>query len=211
MRITDITKTKKGFNALFTQDGFLFSVGDMLLYQENIKIGSCFSEQELDCLMQKSQTAKAVEKAYSLLSYRMHSRKELYDKLRKFYEQDCALFAVDKMEGLGLVNDRVFAQLKGEYLLNVKKTSLCHIKLKLQSLGIDKEIIEEVISDFEIDSQSQDILRLLKSKYASKLETPQKVIQSLMRKGFKYSDIKQAFEELHLSVDEDFQTDYNEE
>ena len=40
------------------------------------------------------------------------------------------------MEELGLVDDYVFAQLKAEYLLNVKKASISHIKLKLQSLGI---------------------------------------------------------------------------
>ena len=210
IKITDITKTKKGFNALFTADGFLFSVDDLLLINEKITIGSCFSQQELDCIMKKSQTVKAVEKAYQLLSFRMHGAKELYNKLCKFYDPDCSLKAVEKMEELGLVDDYVFAQLKAEYLLNVKKASISHIKLKLQSLGIERDVIQQVLADFDDDAQQEELLYLLKGSYSQKLSKPEKVVQSLLRKGFKFRDIKQAFDTLGLSTRSDLREDYEE-
>ena len=202
IKITDITKTKKGFNALFADEEFLFSVDDVVLYRNNIQIGSCFTRQELACISKQSQDAKAVDKAYTLLSGRMHSKKELYDKLLRKFEPESARYAVDKMEELDLIDDSVFAQMKAEYLLNVKKQSLSAVKLKLASLGIDKDIIDSVLSSFELDNQIDEISSLLQSKYRSKLSSPEKVVASLLRKGFKYGEIKQAFNNLNINLQE---------
>ena len=168
IKITDITKTKKGFNALFADEEFLFSVDDVVLYRNNIQIGSCFTRQELACISKQSQDAKAV----------------------------------DKMEELDLIDDSVFAQMKAEYLLNVKKQSLSAVKLKLASLGIDKDIIDSVLLNFELDNQIDEISSLLQSKYRSKLSSPEKVVASLLRKGFKYGEIKQAFNNLNINLQE---------
>lgn len=202
IKITDITKTKKGLNALFADDEFLFSVDDIVLYRNNIQIGSCFTQQELACISKQSQDTKAVDKAYTLLSTRMHSRKELYDKLLRKFEPENARYAVDKMTELGLVDDAVFAQLKAEYLLNVKRQSLSAIRLKLSSLGIDKDIIDSVLLNFELDNQIDDITRLLQTKYRSKLSAPDKVVASLLRKGFKYGEIRQALDNLNINLQE---------
>lgn len=202
IKITDITKTKKGFNALFSDEQFLFSVDDVVLYRNNIQIGSCFTRQELACISRQSQDAKAVDKAYMLLSSRMHSKKELYDKLLRKFEPESARYAVNKMEELSLVDDAAFAQMKAEYLLNVKKQSVSAIRLKLISLGIDKNIIDSVLLNFELDSQVADISSLLQTKYRSKLSTPEKVVASLLRKGFRYGEIKQAFDNLNINLQE---------
>ena len=202
IKITDITRTKKGFNALFAGEEFLFSVDDVVLYKNNIQIGSCFTQQELACISKQSQDTKAVDKAYALLSSRMHSRKELYDKLLRKFEPENACYAVNKMEELGLVDDATFAQMKAEYLLNVKKQSFSAIKMKLASLGIDKDIIDSVLLSFELDNQTDDITRLLQTKYSSKLSQPEKVVASLLRKGFKYGEIKQAMNNLQIDLQE---------
>ena len=202
IKITDITKTKKGFNALFSDEQFLFSVDDVVLYRNNIQIGSCFTRQELACISRQSQDAKAVDKAYVLLTSRMHSKKELYDKLLRKFEPESARYAVNKMEELSLVDDAAFAQMKAEYLLNVKKQSFSAIRLKLISLGIDKNIIDSVLLNFELDSQVADISSLLQTKYRSKLSTPEKVVASLLRKGFRYGEIKQAFDNLNINLQE---------
>ncbi len=202
IKITDITRTKKGFNALFAEDEFLFSVDDVVLYRNNIQIGSCFTQQELACISRQSQDAKAVDKAYTLLSGRMHSKKELYDKLLRKFEPENARYAVDKMEQLGLIDDAAFAQMKAEYLLNIKKQSLSAIRLKLTGLGIDKDIIDSVLLNFELDNQIDDITRLLQTKYMSRLSAPDKVVASLLRKGFKYGEIKRAFDNLNINLQE---------
>lgn len=202
VKITDITKTKKGFNAIFVDGEFLVSVDDMVLYQNNLKVGSCLTQQELACVLKESQNRKAVDKCYTLLSYRMHSKKELYDKLCRTFDSETAKYAVEKMQELNLVNDEEFANLKAEYLLNVKKNSISAVKMKLSTLGIDKDIINSVLLNFEIDNQIDDIVNLLKTKYSSKLSQPKKVMASLIRKGFRYGEIKSAMNIIGIDLQE---------
>ena len=200
--ITDITRTKKGYNALFAGDEFLFSVDDVVLYQNNIHTGSCLSQQELGCISKQSTNAKAVDKCYTYLSARMHSKKELYDKLCRHYDSDTARYAVNKMEELELVDDYAFAQMKAEYLLNVKKQSFSATKAKLASLGVDKYIIDSVLLSFGPEDQTEDIIHLLQTRYSRKLSQPQKVVASLVRKGFRYREIKQAMDYLDIDLQE---------
>ncbi|MBQ9845970.1 MAG: regulatory protein RecX [Oscillospiraceae bacterium] len=202
--ITDITKTKKGLNALFTDNGFLFSVDDMLLAQYKIEIGSCFSQQELTLLYEKSNTNKAVQKAYSLLSCRSHSRRELFTKLCRNFDEDCAEAACDKLENLGLINDGEYCRAKAEYLITVKKCSLGETRAKLLTLGINKDIIECCIATYDSDTQAENLRYIIEKKYASKLDNPQKVIAALMRKGFSYGDIKSALRSLEIETEDEY-------
>ena len=202
--ITDITKTKKGLNALFSENGFLFSVDDMLLAQYKIKTGSCFSQQELTLLYEKSNTNKAVQKAYNLLSYRSHSRRELYTKLCRNFDSDCAETACNKMENLGLINDEEYCKAKAEYLINVKKCSLGETRAKLLTLGINKDIIESCIELYDSDVQAENLRYIIEKKYYSKLDQPQKVIAALMRKGFSYSDIKSALRSMEIETEDEY-------
>lgn len=204
IKITDITKTKKGYNALFSEGEFLFSVDDMILIQQKIEIGSCFTQQELTFILEKSQTSRAIQKSYNLLSFRAHSQKELRDKLLKSFDSECSQKATEKMVALGLVNDEEYCKAKAEYLINSKKTSLSHTKLKLLTLGIDKDIIEYCLEEYSQDNQDESLDKLLRSKYQSKLSQPQKVFQSLIRKGFRHTDIKAALHRLEIEIEEEF-------
>ncbi|MBR5805820.1 MAG: RecX family transcriptional regulator, partial [Oscillospiraceae bacterium] len=85
---------------------------------------------------------------------------------------------------------------------NVKKQSLSAIRLKLSALGIDKDIIDSVLLNFELDSQIDNISSLLQTKYRSRLSTPDKVVASLLRKGFKYGEIKRALNNLNIDLQE---------
>ena len=176
----------------------------MLLIQEKITIGSCFTQQELSLLYEKSTTTKAVSKAYSLLSYRSHSRRELYDKLCRNFDSQCAGAACDKMEELGLINDDEYCKSKAEYLINVKKCSLGETRAKLLTLGINKDIIECCMDLYDEETQAENLRILIEKKYRSKLDNPQKVIAALMRKGFGYREIKSALNQLEIETEDDY-------
>jgi len=176
-----------------------------MLIQEKIEIGSCFTQQELTLLYQKSATNKAVQKAYNLLSYRSHSRKELYTKLCRTFDSDCAVAACDRMEDMGLVNDEEYCKAKAEYLITVKKCSLGETRLKLLTLGINKDIIECCIESYSEDTQAENLLHLLQTKYRTKLAEPQKVIAALMRKGYRYGEICAALKSLDIETEDENQ------
>lgn len=200
--ITDIRRTKKGHNALFSRRGFLFSVDDLELEHSDLHIGSCLTQQELSCVAARSENSKAVEKCYTLLSYRPHGKRELYNKLLKYFDGDTARYAVDKMEELSLIDDEAFAAAKAEYLLCTKGASLAAVRAKLLSLGIDREVTDRVLSRFGIDSQVEEIVNLINKKYASKLSRPDKVAASLQRKGFKPGEIRRAMRQIDIEIQE---------
>ena len=176
----------------------------MLLAQYKIKTGSCFSQQELTLLYEKSNTNKAVQKAYNLLSYRSHSRRELYTKLCRNFDSDCAEAACDKMEEYGLINDEEYCKAKAEYLINVKKCSLGETRAKLLTLGINKDIIESCIELYDSDVQAENLRHIIEKKYYSKLDQPQKVMAALMRKGFSCSDIKSALRSMEIETEDEY-------
>ena len=202
IEITDITTTKRGLNALFCKNGFLFSVDDMVLYRNDIHIGSCFTRQELDCIYKQSETAKAVDKCYTLLSFRMHSSKELVDKLSKKFDRDTAVSAVEKMLRQGLVDDEKFALLKAEYMLNIKKYSPRQAVAKLGLLGIDRETAQRAVNAYRPEDMPARIARLIEKKYISKISQPEKIVASLVRKGYNYSDIKAALNLINIDLQE---------
>ena len=94
-----------------------------------------------------------------------------------------------------------FAQAKAEYMLNVKKYSLATVRARLSALGIDKEVIEGVLLNFDIDNQIDEIVSIITKKYVSKLSTPEKVVAAMLRKGFKYGEIRRALGKIDIDVD----------
>ncbi len=206
-KITDITKTKKGFNALFVNGEFLFSVDDMALIKYKIKIGSSFTKGELDCVSKTAQTSKAVNKCFDYLSRRSHSKKELKTKLLKYYDEETADKAIERVQDLGYIDDEAFANMMAKHMLEIKKASKMITKQKLRQLGIDKDIIDGVLLQFGEDNQIENIKTQLLKKYKNKMDDKQKVIASLLRKGFNISDIKSAIKIIEEDFEDDFYTD----
>ena len=86
-------------------------------------------------------------------------------------------------------------------MINVKNSSLMGTKMKLLSLGIDKDIVDNVLLNFD-ESQEDTIRGIIEKKYASKLVTPEKVVAALMRKGFKYGEIKRVLEQFDIQTED---------
>lgn len=165
-----------------------------------IKDGTDIDENEWDELVSLINYKKAVDKCYDLLSRRDHSVKELRQKLIRTVDENSAEKAINKMIDFGYLDDEKYAQKLLDYLVNCKNMSKSFIKQEMYKRGIPAEIINTILNDVEIDNVSS-IVELLNTKYKNKLNAENgydKVIASLMRKGFSYSDIKLAFEEIEL-------------
>ncbi len=160
-----------------------------------ISDGTEISEEEWEELLKEINYKKALNKCADLLSRRDHSVKELKTKLLRTVDEQSAQKAVDRYIEAGYLDDYKYCERLVEYLFNVKKYSLNHVKQECYKRGISQSILNEIISDYDVD-QTDVIVELLKSKYSSKLDAEngkQKVIQALIRKGFLYSDISNAF------------------
>lgn len=163
-----------------------------------IKDGTEIDEAEWEALVDAINYKKAINKCYDLLSRRDHSVKELKTKLMRTSDEKNSQRAIDRMLELGYLDDEKYARELLNHLINSKKMSLPFIKQEMFKRGVPSEIISEVLSETEIDNVSS-ITELIMGKYRNKLNAEngkEKVIAALMRKGFSYSDIKSAFEDL---------------
>ena len=159
------------------------------------KDGTEITQEEWESLTDSIYYKKAVDKCYDLLSRRDHSVKELKTKLLRTVDEKNADKAIEKMLELGYLDDEKYARNLVKYLAQTRNMSKNHIKQEMFKRGIPNEIINLVMDDYEFDNVSC-VVDLILTKYRNKLNNEdgnKKVIASLMRKGFSYSDIKNAF------------------
>ena len=159
------------------------------------KDGTEITQEEWESLTDSIYYKKAVDKCYDLLSRRDHSVKELKTKLLRTVDEKNADKAIEKMLELGYLDDEKYARNLVKYLAQTRNMSKNHIKQEMFKRGIPNEIINSVLDDYEFDNVSC-VVDLILTKYRNKLNNEdgnKKVIASLMRKGFSYSDIKNAF------------------
>lgn len=198
-----IIKHQKGRGTkvhLLIDDEYVVTTDENFWYDNYIADGTEISEEEWQELLVKINYKKALNKCGDLLSRRDHSVKELRTKLLKTVDPISADKAINRYLEAGYLDDERFCRSLIDYLFNVKRYSISHVRQECYKRGVSRDIVDIALEDFEIDP-IDTIIDIINSKYSSKLEQEngkQKVIAALQRKGFYYSDIKSAFYRLEL-------------
>lgn len=142
---------------------------------------------------------KCKDCAFYYLNRKRHSKKELTEKLiKKEYDVSVAKEVADYLEEAGYIDDADYAR---RYILDavkLKKHGVVRIKRDLSIKGIDRDIIDKVIIDMDIDTDS--VLTDLIEKKAFNIDlNDEKQLNRLhgflLRRGFKYGDINDAISE----------------
>lgn len=197
MIITDIKPSKKALSCVYIDGEYAMKLDTATLRENCIKVGTELDDEELKELIEKSEYKRAKEKALWLISGRDYSKKQLADKLRKDSSAETAEEVCERMEELGLVNDESYARRYASDLLNIKKLSKRGAMYKLMEKGIDRDLCEEILDEFEVDPVEQ-LVELIDKKYADKLDDEKgrrRTVAALQRLGYSWSDIKSALSE----------------
>lgn len=150
---------------------------------------------------EKLSFEEAKEKALNLLEFRAHSRKELFDKLRRFADVSVADEVADILEEAGLINDEEYAFQCAHDLMELRFFGPVRVKQELARRGISPELIEAAIYRVEDETcPPEDRLRyLIERKYKNSLGDEKniaKTINSLFRLGYGYDMIKNMLYEI---------------
>lgn len=145
----------------------------------------------------KLTTEQTKEKALNLLEYRAHSRRELFDKLKRFADIDTVNGVLDMLEDGGLIDDRAYAFQYAHDLMEMKLLGPQRLKMELSRKGIDDDTAEEAIfaAEEEIGTAEERLDRIIELRYKNLLtdeKNCKKIINSLFRLGFGYDMIKEA-------------------
>ena len=181
---------------------FVSSLG----YAENYDI----NEEELAVLERAVSSRRAFNKATELLSRRDHGEKELLIKLRQKGFKEEAEEAIEKLKYYGYIDDRRFAENYVKELIRIKHYGKRRVEQELYRKGIDREIISEVLEGAEFPES--ELVSLIERKYYRYLTDEKgikKTINSLLRMGYSYGEIKDALKT--VSETEEFTEYFYEE
>lgn len=191
MLITDIKFSKNSKILIYSGDRYLTSLSPEVFARYNLKINSEISESELESIILNSQEYKAKERALNILSYRAHSKNELKNKIKAKFGEQCAQNTVNKIEELGLIDDKAFAENYALELMNKKYYSKRRVKFELMKKNISSEIINNILNNIEIDEY--EILRnIIEKKNFDNItdeKSKRRAINYLLRLGYDFEQI----------------------
>ncbi len=202
MQITAIEKaggSRSGNRYTVFVDGEYWYILDLeIILKNSLKPGREIDGEELEEIRVQAERRTARERAYYLLEYREHSKKELYDKLLKSSRPEIAGEIVALMEEQGLLDDARCARNLARHYLEDKKWGRRRALLEMRRRGIEASLAEEALEDCEVDSRAH-IRAIVERKYLSALSEGykgrQRVIAGLARLGYEWDDIHAVLSE----------------
>lgn len=209
MRITEIAKDKGKCYTITLEDGCHFRIHADLLQDAALHIGDDCPPEKLAEIRHRAAEHRAYEYGLYLLENRSYSYREMYDKLTAApeTEEEAVLTALEKLTRYGFLNDARYAEQLARHYVEGKKYGLRRAQFEMQHKGLAQEDIENALAEYdEPEKISAILLELLDKKYARQLHDPddrkaiEKVTAALMRRGFRYQDIRYAIEDYFSAI-----------
>ncbi|MFH1855180.1 MAG: regulatory protein RecX [bacterium] len=151
--------------------------------------------------MSEPKSNKALTKALDLLSKRSYSKQILIDKLKqKEFEIDEISAAVKKLEDLEFIDDKKYAESLAREYLEIRKYGAYRVKLKLKEKKVPEEIIKEVLSGINQETEDENLLELTEKYLKKNSGLPReklyrRTLGFLLRRGYSYSKCRDALKE----------------
>ena len=136
-------------------------------------------------------------------NYQDRCKKEIYSILNSIELDDDndKNFIIDFLQDEGFINDERYCRLYVKSKLNVKKWGVNKIKLSLISKGIDKDIIDNVLSEIDEDSYKDELVNLLKNKKINETDPYKrkvKLVRYAVSKGYFFNEVMECVEKLKI-------------
>lgn len=149
-----------------------------------------FEEEEIN-----AEYERARKRAMYLLGGHAYSTAALREKLLNNYSEETADRVIDDMTEYGFLDDEDYAVKLAASLIKGKKYGLYRAKTEMRHKGVSDALIEETLAQYEREDYVEQLKELIRRKYSDRIEERddrQKVIAALARRGFGFSEIKEA-------------------
>ena len=204
MKITKIEK-KKRLYLLELDDSKKLYITEDTIVRFMLSKGMEITEQELKEIQDYAQFSYGKNLALYHLSFKQRTAKEVKDYLTQHDIQPEIISQVlDNLKKDNWINDRKYANSFIQSNLLTGDKGAFVLKKKLSQKGISSTTIEEELNQFDFTELTDKVAEKLLKKYQGKLPSKalqDKLLQSLINKGFSYSQAKTAYQ--HLEIEED--------
>jgi regulatory protein len=209
MQIIALKKTGKDVHIVF-ESGEELVLRYELYVKNGLRKGDNLDDDKIDLINRENKIFLAKERAFNILSKRNNSTGEIKRKLiqRKF-DKDTAESVVNELAASGFLNDEQFAKEYVEEKLKLNAVGLNKICSELYSKGINKGIIESVLSEKSDADEYENAIKLAAKKMKSSViknveakKQKQKLYSFLLSKGFDYSTIDMVIKKIFTGEEE---------
>ncbi|MGQ9455375.1 MAG: regulatory protein RecX [Armatimonadota bacterium] len=199
----EVQKKRGRRRSIFVDGQFVIGVHDDVVTALNLSVGQHFDHEQLQKLVKAETFRKAYEGALKLLAYRDRSISEIRKRLLSAdFPEDVVDEVVSRLSNEGMLDDKKFSQEWVSSRATSKPMGKTRLVWELRSKGVDTDIIEEVLNDFDDDTE----LMLARSAAQDKFrrvnrEDPSfrtRLTSFLMRRGFDWDVIRRVVDELCL-------------
>ena len=208
-RITSIKpqKRKERFN-IFLDGKFAFGVDENILVKNHLKVGQILTGDQIEKLIKETILGKFLDQALRFLSYRPRSQKEVTIyltqkiakreniKFREAKESPLIGAVVAKLKRYNYLDDHEFAKWLVNLRIKSASRGLSLIKWELIQKGVDRDIIESILSihpNQTLIAKKAIEKKLKRWQGLSELDLKKKVYAYLASRGFDFETIKEVF------------------
>ena len=192
MEITDIAPLDKKRRKVYIDGQYAFPLYVSELRKYNIEAGAVLEENVYDDICSLLMRRVRERILYLITDYD-RSEQNIRQKISMAgYRGSFVDDAIDSLKQYGYIDDLRFARYYAESMRDTKGRSAFAISRSLYEKGISRDVIDTVMGELDIDEDAQ-ILKALSSKGYNEEnirqiddKERQKLISSLMRKGFSY-------------------------
>lgn len=192
MEITDIAPLDKKRRKVYIDGQYAFPLYVSELRKYNIEAGAVLEENVYDDICSLLMRRVRERILYLITDYD-RSEQNIRQKISMAgYRGSFVDDAIDSLKEYGYIDDLRFARYYAESMRDTKGRSAFEISRSLYEKGISRDVIDTVMGELDIDEDAQ-ILKVLSSKGYNEEnirqiddKERQKLISSLMRKGFSY-------------------------
>ena len=188
------TQKNKSRVNIFVDDSFFCGFNKETAIIFGLKENKQVDEDKLRSAIFESEVKSAFEKSLDIVGRRMHSKKELIDKLaKKGYAEDVCGRVIQKLEEYHYIDDMLFAK---QFVSLNQKLSKRILKEKLHLKGVSPDIIQEITAERTNEEEFElcfaQANKYLKSRKVESYQEIAKMQASLARKGFDFDVIKRV-------------------
>lgn len=175
---------------------FEFPLDLETLIKSNIKVGDTLTQKDVDKLINKSAGIIVFNNILRFATLRPRSEKEILDWLRKKkIDEKVQRRVLLKLKRLELVNDEKFTQWWVDQRIQFKSKSMKELVFELRNKGVEKNLIEKVIFESDVNEISSAKKLVQKNWYKwrnlNKIIVRKKISDFLLRKGYSWDTIRE--------------------
>ena len=195
MKIEKIVKLKSGKYKLYLDNNDVIITFDEIILKYNLLFSKEIDEELISKIINENNYYELLNSCIKNISKRLRSEKEIKNYLeQKTNDIHLIEHIISELKEKKYINDLLFAKAYLNDKLTLTNTGINKIKNELYNLGIDEEVINNVIENNKIKNDSKKLENMIKKKIKlnhkySNNYLKQKILNDMINLGYDKEEI----------------------